>query len=240
MDINEVANRRADLSTFLVHLTKNTDKDHSAKNQLHSILASRCLEARSMYGHLKVRLDKDKQQLNSQKTVCFTETPLEFAHLMVQPIENRQFKFEPYGIAITKRLGRKRGANPVWYVDMTPGHDWLTSNLDRLAERFLKNPKENTDLEKLFPFVEHMGSGQLAGGQGGFRKEFWWEREWRHVGNFQLPGTIICLCPEGERAEFYDAMEKSKLKGECIDPKWSLEKIIARLVGFEQDDIDVI
>ncbi len=100
----------------------------------------------------------------SQKTVSFTETPLEYSHLMLEEIPDRDVRFEPYGIALTKRIGRERGVNPVWYVDISPGHNWLTNNLNRLAEQFLAQQEELADLAKIFPFVEHMGNGPGAQG----------------------------------------------------------------------------
>jgi hypothetical protein len=48
---------------------------------------------------------------------------------MLGQIEGRSVQLEPYGIAITKKLGRKGGVNPVWYLDMTPGHAGLRTML---------------------------------------------------------------------------------------------------------------
>ena len=39
----------------------------------------------------------------------------------------------PYGMAITKQTARTCGVNPVRYLDITPGRDWLTSPLLPLA-----------------------------------------------------------------------------------------------------------
>jgi hypothetical protein len=238
MDINDIVNRRSDLSTFLVHLSR-ADGEESAADRLESILTRKVIEARSMYGHLKRRLEHEGRQLDSQKVVCFTETPLEFTNLMVEPIDHRNFRFAPYGIAITKKMGRQSGINPVWYLDMTPGHTWLTNNLDRLAERFLQGGAIDDDLASIFPFVEHMGRGQTAFGEN-YRKEFWWEREWRHVGDFRLPLTLICLCPEDEIPRFTDCLEQADINGKCVDPRWSLEKIIARLAGFTAADVNIL
>jgi hypothetical protein len=70
--------------------------------------------------------DDDPAQ-QSQRVVCFSETPLEHVYSLVADIEGRQINLEPYGIALTKLVARRIGVNPVWYVDMTPaGHEWLT------------------------------------------------------------------------------------------------------------------
>jgi hypothetical protein len=197
MNIRDLLNRMSDLSTFLVHLTRDYD-DIKARDNLKQILESRKLEARNVYGHLKGRIRGRNASMRDQKVVCFTETPLEYTSVMIEDIEEREFRFKPYGIAIPKRLARRKGVNPVWYVDMTPGHDWLTVDLDKLAEAYLNAPERLEALGKIFPFVEHMGSGERAMGSGSYRKEFWWEREWRHIGDFPLPSTFILLCPEHE------------------------------------------
>jgi Putative abortive phage resistance protein AbiGi, antitoxin len=239
MDIRQLLNRRSDLSTFLVHLTRRYKK-YDPRENLESIIESGVIEARSDFGHLKRRIERGEVSDEDQQAVCFTETPLEFAYVMVEKIEGRLFRFSPYGIAITKRIARCRGVNPLWYVDMTQGHDWLTQELDELAELYLRDPERMSALKRIFPFVEHMDSGERLKDGGPYRKEFWWEREWRHVGNFKLPKTLILLCPEDEIDDFRKIMERKRFKGQCIDPCWSLEKIIARLAGFDSDEIEAI
>ena len=80
---------------------------------------------------LETQVTGDATAEASQRVVCFTETPLEHIHLLTSDIDGRQIKFEPYGIALTKPIARSSGTNPVWYVDITPGHDWLTNPLNR-------------------------------------------------------------------------------------------------------------
>ena len=126
MDIRELVARRSDLGTFLVHLTRDTQEIAGAA--LKSIITSGLIEARSVFGHARTRLEGGPTPM-SQHCVCFTETPLEYTHLLLADIEHRDMHFEPYGIAITKRIGRRRGVNPVWYLDITPGHSWLPATL---------------------------------------------------------------------------------------------------------------
>jgi hypothetical protein len=111
------------------------------------------------------------------------------------------------------------------------------TNLPGFSSRI---PDRLTALKKIFPFVEHMGRGDRVAAGGPYRKEFWWEREWRHVGIFKLPETLILLCPEDEIDDFQPMMRRNHLKGQCIDPRWSLEKIIAHLAGFDSNQIEVI
>jgi hypothetical protein len=58
------------------------------------------------------------------------------------------------------------------------------------------------------------------------RKEFSWEREWRHRGNFTFSDldVALVLCPEDEIEDFEDLGPYA-----AVDPSWSLERIIDRV-----------
>lgn len=233
---------RTDLSTFLVHLTRENG-GRSAKDRLSNIIKTATLEAGEPMGLAVARLDKQSEK-DSQKCVCFSETPLENVKFMTGSITGRTCSFEPFGIAIPKKLGRKQGANPVWYIDQTSGHNWLTKPLNNLIEAAVKNDQGfgNSDISQICPFLDTMGSGGRAGGAGNYRKEFWWEREWRHVGNFTLGHRFIVLCPEGEIAYFKDVSKDSDSQRmlSYLDPQWSLERIIASLAGFREEDVELL
>jgi len=226
--IHEILARRTDLGAFLVHLTRG-DNDALAKQNLRSILDSNYIEARNPFGPAVGGGLTDAESA-SQRCVCFTETPLEHVALLVGDIAGRSVQFRGYGIAVPKKLARKVGVNPVWYTDITPGHDWLMESVNALIDQaraegdFLGSP-----ISKLTPFIEQMGTTSTT------RKEFWWEREWRHVGNFRLPRRLVVLCPEREFEEFREYGESII----CIDPAWSLEQLIARLMGYAAEDSDV-
>lgn len=122
--------------------------------------------------------------------------------------------------------------NPVWYLDIfSEGyHEWLTKPLDSLIKVQVENNTfVSSDIAKLTPLIEQMGTGP------DYFKEYWWEREWRHVRNFQLPLKYIVICPEEHWAE---VSESSHYKLTFIDPTWSLEQIIGRLAGYNSDHID--
>lgn len=55
MDIQRLLARRTDLSTFLVHLTRDGPGE-TAKQRLISILTSHTIEARSPFGHAVSKL----------------------------------------------------------------------------------------------------------------------------------------------------------------------------------------
>ena len=162
--------------------------------------------------------------------------PLEHLYLLTQNIDGRQFSFQPYGVTLTKRTARVRGANPVWYVDITPGHDWLTAPLNNLiADAVATGHFEDSDIAKLTPFIEQMGTQQ-----GNYRKEFWWEGEWRHRGHFYLPARFIGICPTADIAELRGAALAAGRNVVWIDPAWGLEEIIGHLAGFAPDDVNAV
>jgi len=242
MNIREVLARRTDLSTFVVHLTRSNGST-AAKNNLLSILTSKEIEAKSSFGqacqrvkrHFKNACPERDAAMNSQRVVCFTETPLEHLYLLTENIESRDFQLCPYGIALPKIVARSHGLNPVWYIDITPGHDWLTKPLNALIDEALANgPFQKSHAAELAPFVEQMGHDN-----GNYCKEFWWEREWRCRGNFRLPRQFIGLCPSGEISSFRQASENAGYQVPWIAPEWGLEEIIARLAGFEAGEIVV-
>ena len=195
MRIQEVLSRRSDLSTFLVHLTRTTG-GKTAKQRLAQIIIGGAIEAVSPFGHAVSRLQASRWSLDSQRCVCFTETPLEHISLLTEQIEGRQIKFEPYEIIITKKQARKLGVNPVWYLDITPGHDWLTKPMNALIERAISEKNVLNPVFTMTPFVEQFGLG------AGNPKDFSWEREWRVRNAFPVPTKYMLLCPEADHPEF--------------------------------------
>lgn len=260
MKIEEVLARRSDLSTFLVHLCRNKDdvtapkRLEAAPERLRAILREGCIRAMTPMGHAWRRLeDVEDAGINydSQKAVSFTETPLEHTSLLFEDIEGRDCQFECYGIAITKKQARKNGVNPVWYLDATPGHNWLTRPVAALVEAAIQDaqsaeapkPFEESAICRLAPFMDHMGTWENS------QKEFWWEREWRHASDFPLyPHHYIVLAPEDEFDELRGQVGANLDPGvrewlaerpdpAFVDPHWSLEQIIARLARFAPEDV---
>lgn len=250
--ISELLARRSDLSTFVVHLTRRSEQP--ARQNLESILRDGCVFARSAFGPAaKALADRGLHDcLACQQVVCFTETPLEHIHLLLEPITDlsRACEFEPYGIATTKRLARDTAVNPVWYTDITPkGHDWLMNSVNALITQAVDNVVtrraggdaaahfKQYDVAKLAPFIEQMGSGSTTSGRA-YQKEFWWEREWRHRGDYLLPIWFIVLAP-AEEHEALEALMQSfwGCSRPLLDPRWGLEEIIGRLAGFSEIQI---
>jgi len=237
MNIRDLISRRSDLSTFVVHLARN--HTNSAKDNLLSILAEKYIKAHSPFGHACSKLKTANRSTKSQKCVCFTETPLEYLHLLLGDIEGRSVQLEPYGIAVTKRVAQTKGVNPIWYVDISPnGQEWLSNSINNLVDKAIQDGTfDNSDIAKLTPFIEQMGSKNSG---KSYRKEFWWEREWRCCGDFTLPRNVIIICPESEHNQFDEACKNANQKFSLIDAQWGLEQIIARLAGFDHDEIQII
>jgi hypothetical protein len=239
--IEELLSKRSDLSTFLVHLTR-TQAGQSAKDRLKAIIKDRRIQLGTPMGQAVSTLNAEEVSTDSQKCVCFTETPLENVKFMLGAIEGRRCEFEPYGVAITKRHGRKNGVNPIWYVDITPGHEWLTNPLNELVKEAIKSqvPFADCPISKITPFIEQMGSGKGATGAS-YRKEFWWEREWRSTSSVCLGSRLLVLCPEDEIEEFEKVKDELDVRvgASFIDPRWSLEQIIASLAGFPTDEVSL-
>lgn len=239
MTIREVLHRRTDLSTFVVHLTRDTETG-IARTNLESIIRERTLRAGAPKGWAtweQFALPDDA--LASQRVVCFTETPLEHAYAMFAEIERRSVHFRPYGVAFPKMVARWMGINPVWYVDMShaPGEyrEWVISNSINALVRASGADFANSAVSKITPFIEGMGT--FTNGDGTKLREFSWEREWRHLGDLSLErwwAKALWLCPEDEIAAI------SALVGDgahCIDPAWGLERIIGHLLGMGEDEM---
>jgi hypothetical protein len=215
-----------------VHLTKDIG-DQGAADNLRSIVTAGRIDARSPMGWARDQDDPEDQQKQSQRVVCFSETPLEHIYSMVADIAGRQVRLRPYGVAFTKLAARLRGANPVWYIDMTPGHDFVLAHAvdDLKAAAVASGDFHHAHVARILPFFEQIGTWP---GPPPSQKEFWWEREWRKVGAYDLfAQRPLWICPEGEQQAFRNFAHQH-LHGQiedihCIDAMWGIEEIIARL-----------
>jgi hypothetical protein len=238
--IEDMLHRRNDLSTFLVHFTRPTRAGCSGFDALKSIVSQREIEARTAYG-VAANISGVAE---SQKVVCFTETPLEHSWTMtLELVERRSSNFAPYGLAFTKTFARRMGCNPVWYVNQTRGTDWPTTAINA-ALRDERRPYEDPEsILRVTPFIEQMGDWSTAASTS--RKEFWWEREWRHVGNFLVHPfhTVALLAPAKDHDELRQVLDDTRRWGSrpvpvpLLDPAWGLERMIAVMSGVDADDL---
>jgi hypothetical protein len=234
-DIRAVLQRRNDLATFVVHFTRQSALA-TAEQNLVEMLVHGCIEARTPMGWASRAAARiGVEAVESQKVVCFSEAPLEHLYSLTGDIEGRRVPLEPYGIAFTKMVARRKGANPIWYVDMTYGHEWHAANaLDRLREeavRYSMSPNNSFrehPAAALLPFFEGMGTWQRG------RKEFWWEREWRKIGHlaFRPEDVALIVAPE----ETHSALQRH-FSRPLIDASWGLERMIASLANLPNADL---
>jgi hypothetical protein len=248
VSIERLLQRRSDLSSFLVHLTRGADMAEARGNLL-SMAREWVIEARTAMG-MADELQEYLEEHATQKVVCFTETPLEHMWMMTENIDSRQKHFAPYGLVFTRTSARRTSCNPVWYIDMTyrVGVDWLTKPVNNMVAAAVADSKDadgriiperlaDHDIFRVTPFFEQMGPTKDA------MKEFWWEREWRHVGDYHFePRHVVAfVAPEEDhdalRAELIEMDDKyAKRPHALLDPAWGLERTIATLSGVPIED----
>ncbi len=120
------------------------------------------------------------------------------------------------------------------YMDMTPGHNWeVVKAAEALVKRAIESGEFLSDpISRLAPFLDWMGTWP-----SGKKKEFWWEREWRHLGDlkFSINDVAVVLCPEEAFLPIGDLLNEFGLKRHVhtIDLTWGLEHIIKRLADLE-------
>lgn len=235
--IADMLHRRNDLSTFLVHFTRPI-ADASGFDALKSIVTSNWIEARNAYG-LAIN---HPVAGDSQKVVCFTETPLEHSWtMMLELAERRAFKFAPYGLAFTKTHARRKACQPVWYINQTKGFEWPSNALNAAIKAETRPYSDPMSMLRVAPFVEQMGDWSTA--EYSSRKEFWWEREWRHVGSFYVSptNTVALLAPSADhgelRAVLNDYSRWTSRQVPILDPNWGLERMLAVLSGVAAEDL---
>lgn len=242
--IEDLLQRRTDLSTFLVHLTR-SDAQSAAFDNLKSIISSSTIKAVSPFGPAATYEAALAEAGSTQKAVCLTETPLEHVWMMLEEIDGRSVQFESFGLAITKTTGRKAGFNPVWYSDISRwGYDWPITSVNKMISDAVSRATDpeghlNTDrlrsesVFKVTPFFEQMGPTTVA------RKEFWWEREWRKIDYYHIsfPNHVVALLAPAELhvelerflVELDEKQNTKWIKRPILDPRWGLERMIACL-----------
>ncbi|MBI4405016.1 MAG: hypothetical protein HY537_12710 [Deltaproteobacteria bacterium] len=231
---------RADLSQFLVHLTRNgsyevyTDLGNNrytwknsdiikADDSLKRILTNQpnpSIEARSPLGYFKFKIDtrwKNRGGVSPKwiKCVCFSEAPLlELKHFYKATVRKRN-EYKKYGLAFWSHTIRARGGNPIFYVDTKKQH--LMSGLDIMAR-----PSHIIQFAPLMPFMELFGPPLYRSAVDEI--DFRWEREWRVPGNlsFQLKEVAFGICPENQIPEFEKLVSNTF---PFIDPDWTVEQL---------------
>jgi hypothetical protein len=105
---------------------------------------------------------------------------------------------------------------------MTPGRDRVLSPaLNEMKEQAVATGAlHEQPAARVLPVFEPMGAWPTR------QREFWWEREWRHVGKVYLLSRLkgmLVLCPEDEIDEFQALTGRTYRI--CIDPRWGSSKL---------------
>lgn len=233
--IGDLLHRRSDLGGFIHHFTRGTPTQCDAA--LLNMLRGMTLVAVKAWG---VARDFDGATLSTsvtQRTVCFTDTPIEHSWMMVRQIAGRSWNFQPYGVVFTKAFARAKGCHPIWYLDAYGPDPSMATAVLRLVDAYRREitadparfPLESLDILRMTPFMEMRHAGQ----------DFAWEREWRHRGNFnfEAPSNVVAV--------FAPEYEHFRLRGQIaglspawaarnvpiLDPKWGADRILHALSG---------
>lgn len=210
--------RRADLSFFLVHLTKGEGND--PKRNLCEMLTEEPNGFCRLVGNPQGLFTK-VDDVNSRliKAVSFTEAPLDQIKHFAHPIKGDPTrKYSEYGLVFDQEFIRKAGGNPCFYVNTYKDAELKKAVLDlvdvpRFADR---------KFAKLFPFFNIFGPAGR-----GYPSDFYWEREWRVPGDlwFTHKNVFVGLCNSEEVEEF-----KTRFEGiPFISPDWNYDRILREL-----------
>lgn len=243
---------RADLSPFLVHLTRSgrvklwgdiagRSEDEfltlNAEASLQRIIKSSRIEAKSPFGYFNFKIPYRKKNgtlinANSRvqrawlRSVCFTETPVDAIGFQCQFNPTRRCQFEPFGLAFFESPVRKARGNPIFYVDSENAD--LRSSLDVIPASIVCE-----GFAPMMPFFECFGKPIYSGGGSAKEIDFRWEREWRIVGDFEFSKLDVAfgLCPEERISGFESLVSRNYL---FVDPFWSKERLAEKLSQDER------
>ena len=153
--------------------------------------------------------------------MCFTEAPLHQIKAFLGKIQGRDLELGPYGLVFTKEFISSQGGNPAFYINTHHSRELRDAAL-ALFNRAREDNFEDSGLTPLLPYINIFGKTASGG-----RYDFYWEREWRVVGdlNFRRTDVVVGLCPADRVAEF----EKEFRGLRFISPRWGLDEIITHL-----------
>lgn len=209
---------RNDLSRFVVHLTRDDQKDdpvhgRTAEENFEGIMNRLMIYALRPHCLHKTQIpDKHREKF---AVCCFTEVPLQELHLLTRSIKGRRNQYSDYGVVFSREFLMLKGAQPAIYLNSYGKNSDLSEAADRIFE-LAKAEGFRGKLSRLIPYMNHMNEGY----------DFAWEREWRIVGDlkFELEDIVCLILPEqGEMALKREFLESGV---PVISPGWTTERII--------------
>lgn len=225
MNPSQASRDREDISQFVVHLTRDDQKDFStggatARKNFLRILRERrigAFRAHCIFNPLLGKAPSDVQE--KFRVACFTETPLNQLHLLARNIPGRSVILEPFGFCFRKSFLVEAGSQQAVYINSYGGNGWLKDSVMALYKRFVTTEELEEPEWRILPFLNAMHE----------KYDFSWEREWRVRGDlkFKLADLVCVILPnEGEedlKAGFADAGIAA------ISPGWRYEDIVGEL-----------
>jgi len=229
---------RADLSQFLVHLTRNGTFERyidlgngrytweisdrlDAEDSLKKIITSNHIEARSPLGYFKFKIDtrwrnRGGVQPSWLKSVCFSETPLSELNHFYKATVRKKNQYQKFGLGFWEQAIRSYGGNPIFYLDTRKPQ--MLQSLDQMVSK-----GNNQHFKNLMPFMEPFGP-PLYKTRSVDEIDFRWEREWRVPGNLSFQPNYVAfgICHQDRINEFEQLANNAY---PFIDPDWSLDKI---------------
>lgn len=216
--IEDVLGQRTDISRFLVHLTKDCN-GKTAKRSLVSILQERKIASFDHYCLFSPKLRQYDVSIQKRfNVVCFTETPLDKIHLLLD-ISGRKTELRPYGIVFLKDLIAEKNGNPVFYV--YEGNRLLKRFLDSEFDQYIEGMLDD-DEDNYFAVFGALVNVVKEG------HDFHWEREWRirkHL-KFDYDEVFAIVAPEKEHKELRKILGDEARYTPFIDCEWNMEEIV--------------
>ena len=245
-----ITKNRADLSQFLIHLTKDghfeeyfdtgagffdwKERVVQAEASLKHILAqppSFKISALSPLGYFKYFINilykgrfvkRAGVQPDWIKCVCFSEAPLSELSSFYRATVTKRNDYRKFGLAFWQDSIRKKGGNPIFYFDY--GNKPLVSSVEVMVD-----PGVVAHVKAKLPLYQEYGPRKypkLLGDRSEI--DFRWEREWRVLGDLAFAPADVAfgICPEPKISE----MEKH-VGGSIhfLDPDWNITKLKSEL-----------
>lgn len=235
-DIDHILFFRDDLSPFLTHLCRRLGEGWEADRNLHKILRERRLQtgdpkiSDARFGIYTQDWDTDRQK-RFFSAVCFTETPLNEIHCLLE-INYRRVDLEPFGLVFLRDRLKDKGVGPALHFNNVGGQ--MDAAIHGLCSLVQSHPHV---AENVLPLIKVFGQKVTAPGaatQTGV-VDFNWEREWRlpHARSpfeFTVEDVFIGLCPHDRIREFEAAFPPCRF----VDPRRNMKWYATKLVESRQ------
>ena len=228
---------RADLSRFLVHLTRDYEGD--AEDNLLSMLKDQIIEARNAHCLFSplIKNSKFSSVLRTKfNTVCFTEAPLPQVSSLLIDLPGRSVKLKPYGLVFWRNDLVSRGANPAVYINAA-GSSSLRHYLLAQFKGHFQNIRTFHKFQARQAYFNELIHYYALVNVISTNHDFAWEREWRFVGDFKFkykdivaviaedPASLIQRCRDELGSRAVNCINRTPI----ISPYWNQEEVLEQL-----------